>query len=407
MVKFIELGDILILAYETMYDTDWVYEELEKTGSVIIKGTYEFRKSDLYDDDISELFKAEHTVYFKFAQLEEDYFKVNSDILGIDFNLFIHKSTSLTQKSFTSERNVPIFPRINDLKPDDIYLGGNAPNAIPDSEFSRLLKQFPNSYEIRKYVNARVSAVVRNYVESKIDGEDSYQKYLNKKLSSPRSSILESYAEGEILKYTALLSKLEKMLKSEGSYSETQWQDEIIHMLLLIYPKYISIFKEAPVRDSYACKNRSIDFLLVDSSGNTDIVEIKKPFDKCIVTAGRYRDNYIPLRELSGTVMQVEKYIFHLTKWGKKGEDKLTEKYKTDLPSNFKIRITNPSGIIIMGRDNNLSLEQKQDFEVIKRKYKNVIDILTYDDLISRLHFTIEQLTKTSQRVQQSAPPAP
>ena len=59
----------------------------------------------------------------------------------------------------------------------------------------------------------------------------------------------------------------------------------------------------------------------------------------------------------------------------------------------MSIKITNPSGLIIMGRDNNLTAIQKQDFEVIKRKYKNVIDIITYDDLISRLKFTIAQLS--------------
>jgi len=93
--------------------------------------------------------------------------------------------------------------------------------------------------------------------------------------------------------------------------------------------------------------------------------------------------------------MQIEKYIFYLNKWGRKGEDKLTEYYKEELPKNFKIKITNPSGIIIMGRKKGLTEEQLQDFEVIKRKYKNVIDIITYDDLIERLEFTIGQWTET------------
>lgn len=76
--------------------------------------------------------------------------------------------------------------------------------------------------------------------------------------------------------------------------------------------------------------------------------------------------------------MQIEKYIFYLNKWGKKGEEVLTKKYKDELPKGFSIKITNPGGIIIMGRENNLSPSQKQDFEVIKRKYKNVLDIITY-----------------------------
>ena len=132
----------------------------------------------------------------------------------------------------------------------------------------------------------------------------------------------------------------------------------------------------------------------IDSNGNVDIVEIKRPFDNCIVTKNTYRDNHIPLRELSGTVMQIEKYIFYLNKWGKKGEDVLTNKYKEKLLDDFKIKITNPSGIIVMGRENCLSNIQREDFEVIKRKYKNIIDIITYDDLLKRLKFTIEQLKK-------------
>ena len=168
-----------------------------------------------------------------------------------------------------------------------------------------------------------------------------------------------------------------------------------MQIILLLYPKYIHVFKEAPVRDTYNNANRNIDYLLVDSSGNTDIIEIKKPFDKRIVTVRTYRDNYIPLRELSGTVMQIEKYIFYLNKWGRKGEDKLTAYYKDKLAENFKIKITNPSGIIIMGRKKGMTNEQLQDFEVIKRKYKNVIDIITYDDLLERLEFTISQWSET------------
>jgi hypothetical protein len=87
-----------------------------------------------------------------------------------------------------------------------------------------------------------------------------------------------------------------------------------------------------------------------------------------------------------------EKYIYHLNKSGNKGEDTLTERYKSKLPENFKIRITNPSALIIMGRDDDLSLDQRGDFEIIKRKYRNIVDIITYDDLLRRLRATIKAL---------------
>jgi hypothetical protein len=181
------------------------------------------------------------------------------------------------------------------------------------------------------------------------------------------------------------------MLKNSDQYNEKQWQKEILHIILLIFPKYIHVFKEVPVKDVYN-KTRKLDFLLVDSSGYADIIEIKKPFGSCIVSKNEYRGNHIPLRELSGTVMQLEKYIFYLNKWGVIGEKYLSSKYKNKLPNNFKIRITNPGGLIIMGRSNLLNNHQKEDFEVIRRKYKNVIDIMSYDDLIHRLENIIGKL---------------
>ena len=42
------------------------------------------------------------------------------------------------------------------------------------------------------------------------------------------------------------------------------------------------------------------------------------------------------------------------------------EKYAQQLPADLCITITNAGAIVIMGRDNNLTLEQKADFEVVK-----------------------------------------
>lgn len=56
------------------------------------------------------------------------------------------------------------------------------------------------------------------------------------------------------------------------------------------------------------------------------------------------------------------------------------------------INCNKQGAIVIMGRDNNLTQAQRQDFEVVKRKYKNIIDIITYDDLLRRLDFIGQQL---------------
>jgi hypothetical protein len=62
------------------------------------------------------------------------------------------------------------------------------------------------------------------------------------------------------------------------------------------------------------------------------------------------------------------------------------------------IRITSPKAMIILGRDRRtngssaLDASQQLDLEIIKRKYANMIDILTYDDLLRRLDNIIASL---------------
>lgn len=105
-----------------------------------------------------------------------------------------------------------------------------------------------------------------------------------------------------------------------------------------------------------------------------------------------YRENYIPTRALSGAIMQSEKYIYYLTKGGGKVEDDLNKQFNKILPPNYKFKVVNPKSIIIMGRTNNYDYQQKEDLEIIRRKYKNVIDIISYDDLLQRLRTTIDML---------------
>ena len=75
------------------------------------------------------------------------------------------------------------------------------------------------------------------------------------------------------------------------------------------------------------------------------------------------------------------------------GEKRLTERYSSRLPEKMRIRIVNPCGIIIMGRDNDLDDDQQRsDFEVYRRQSKNIVDVITYDDLLRRLERVLDQL---------------
>lgn len=397
MIEFEQSNGALLLRYEPMNGASWVPARLANDQALALKGTFYLKHRHLVEESFSEqdeeLAPDElETVSFQVATLDGEYFVFEREILGIDCDLLIHKDVQLTDRSFIAEKHVSIFKTIAALKPGRIVIGGDLSDSIPEQDFASLLSNFPRDHELKRYVLARVGSVVREFVDTKVDAERLFRNYVNKRLKKRTKDIVGLFRDEEIRKYKFLHEKLSEMLKEESGYNEAAWQAEILQIILLLNPKYIKALKGAPVVDTYKNVKRQIDILLVDASGNVDIVEIKQPFDNCIVTNSHYRDNFIPRRELSGTVMQVEKYVFYLNKWGRAGENYLTEKYKSELPLDFSIKITNPGGLIIMGRDSNLGKDQRQDLEVVKRKYKNVIDIVTYDDLLRRLEFIIKQL---------------
>ena len=387
MIKFRKENNFIILNYTPQADIDWILKKFKDNDTIFISRTFTFSKNDVYENSNEDIFQS--GIDFIVATLDKNYYKFDSDILSIEFNLYIEKNITIKREFFITYNNISIFHKINnilDTSQKEIFIGSHEDSNFPFASFERLVKSFPNSTELKHYANARIDLIIQEYLETEKNSEEIYQAYMNKKISFNDENILSYFSSYETDKYTKILSKLEDMLKNEDKYNEHQWQKEILQIIQLIYPKYIRAFENVKIRDTYKPTDRFLDFMLVDANGNIDIVEIKKPFgNKNIVSHSQYRDNHIPLKELSGSIMQIEKYIFYLNKWGKTGDDILTSDYKSQLPEGFNIKITNPSGLIIMGREDKLSLQQKSDFEIIKRKYKNIIDIMTYDDLIRRL----------------------
>ncbi len=404
MITFSLKEDKILLHYTPEREENWITEAIDKRPYITLKKTFTFWKELLIveketrDNEKDEFadFDEFETTTFLFAILDDEYYKVIRGVVTDKFDIYFHKTLLISVDYFVADSNVSVFKVISNIYKEDVYVGGEKQESLSAEAFDSLLKLFPTAYERKKYIEARVSSVFRNYFDNVKDAEKTYQKYVDKKLSAQGNNLSKTFLDYEIAKNNIILDKLKAMLLHEIDYSEHQWQDEILQIILLLYPKYLYVFKEVPVvaRLASGIKEKAIDFLLIDSNGNVDIIEIKKPFENAIITSGLYRDNYIPLRELSGTVMQIEKYIYYLNRWSEEGEKTLTAKYKNELPEGFEIKITNPGGIIIMGRELNLTAEQKRDFEVVKRKYKNIVDIITYDSLIDRLETTIKQMKK-------------
>lgn len=397
-INFKKVEDKLILVYTiTFSEKDWVRKMLEREGEVTFKRTFTFRNEHQYEIEEEEYDNYDYhehpPIGFVIGVEEDGYYRLDREVFGTKNNFYIQSNTTFRPKHFIAATKISIFSQIDRLVNEDIYIGGSFDKSMPFHAFLKMLSDFPTTHEKNLYSQARIASTIKNYFETTEDTEFKLNKYLNNKSSIKGSNLIKTFKEYELEKYTTIHEKLLVMLKSEDGYNENQWQDEILEIILLLYPKYIFACKTVYIKIDNKDR-RFLDFMLVDSDGYVDVIEIKKPFQNAIMANREYRGNYPPHKDLTGTIMQLEKYLFHLNRYGSKGESELSDKYSKNLPIGLNISITNPKGFVIMGRDNNLNKKQLADFEIVKRKYKNVLDIITYDDLLRRLKFTIEQIKK-------------
>mgnify|MGYP006255733067 CR=1 FL=1 len=127
---------------------------------------------------------------------------------------------------------------------------------------------FPTSHEVKLYRQAKVTSIIANYFENIIDKENVYKRYLNKKIPLNKSKLRNVFKDTEIYKYETLFEKLKSMLSNEIKYTEHQWQEEILQIILLLFPKYIDVYSEVRFNDIYSHKMRRLDYGLIDFMGN-------------------------------------------------------------------------------------------------------------------------------------------
>lgn len=396
---------------ELEYESDrwgsgkWVWDELTVHKKVFLSRVFRLKFSDLLNPPTPLEDPNGHKYRFQLGTFNGGYVDIPARILNIKNDLHIDRAVKVSRATFVAERNVSIFRRLSALldHSNPIVIGGTHPNAIPQDVFEELIKKFPNSLELDHYANARVYTILSEYLDGMKDARGRYDSYLNKKskvLPSTAKLDLKVLEKLEIEKYILIRDLISDALVNKKDLSENEWQKLMLQFLLLLFPKYIMVLENIPINDYYSDPTkkteRYIDIGLLDANGNLDVIEVKKPFDDKILRKSQYRDNSIPTTELSGSIMQAEKYLFHLSKWGVQGEKALNTRYAAKLPAGMEIRISNPKAIIIVGRDQiggaKMTGSQLLDFEVIKRKYANMMDIITYDDLLRRLNHTIAAL---------------
>ncbi|MDO8845913.1 Shedu immune nuclease family protein [Methylicorpusculum sp.] len=400
MIKLSKQDNKLLLIYQSDRYTDarWLDEKLKQDGDVTLRRTFTFSSADLITQDTPSDEMDDGKRIFLLGVMEEGYYKISKDILGLKNDLLLNASMKIETGTFIAHRDISVFRKIDDLIEEPIIAGGSNESAIPLADFELLLKTFPTSTELTHYARTRIARVLKDYFGTISDAESQLNQHLNRKKKLPNQSRDTIVSNFELQKFEYVYAELESMLADADSYAEKNWQTKILELLLFVFPKYIAVLENVHIKDFYSnpdqVTNRYIDLMLVDANGSVDIIEVKKPFSNALLSRHRYRDNFTPRKELAGSVMQAEKYLFHLNKWGRAGEQEIHQKRKGELPKEIELKITNPKAIILLGRDNDFNGEQRFDFEIIRRKYANMLDIMTYDDLLRRVANIIEMMKR-------------
>lgn len=415
--EFREKQGKLFLVYRAE-SVQWSLDYLTKGGAPLCGKVFFATKGKRVKVKDGELEEAE----FLLGNLEGEYYKIDKKIVQTTKPVFIHTKAikkldpySLFIKqpyydrklgngsgssAIPNTKNIALLPQIDHLFKQPIKIGGTDDDSIPVEHLLQVLEIFPDGKDVRRYMDMRIAHIIGEYISPIRDFAEFHDKLIatrNKKMSivTKNQSFEEVTRQQRIDLYSLAYEELCKMLEDKNFYvTEEGWQKKIIDIILLLYPKYILAKQRVPIKTEEG--NKFIDIALFDAGGFVDLIEIKKPEVGGVGVLRRalYRNNYVPSRELAGAIMQVEKYVYWLTRGGKASEEILQKKFGKELPAGVQVRIANPSGLIIFGRDIDFDRDQKRDFEIIKRKYKHVVEIMTYDDLLSRLGRIIEALRK-------------
>jgi len=390
-ISFEKRNDKLILVYVPAMGIDDIIKRLDTKDGVTIKHTF-FVTKELLCSDVEEDNDWEETLRFCIGTIGESYIELDSEVLGANHSFYFGNEIKLKPEMFTAYRNISILRKIDEVIERDFYIGGDweAHKGISKETFDNLISNFPKTAELDKYAHMRIAIIIKDYFPECDKYEAIYEKFIasrNSSYASPSSLLSDYNVQIELEQFTVAYHELKNMLDRYEAIDEKKWQEKIHNILQLLYPKYICCARE--IKFYGGGKNdKQPDFLLVDANGFVDILEIKKA-DVRMLT--QYRNNYVASREVSGAIQQIEKYIFCLNSSDKAKQD-VSDRLDEMLPNGLNVQVVNPQGILLVGRSNEFNEEQKKDFELIKRQYKHVADIMTYDDLLFRLGNIIESL---------------
>lgn len=384
--------DKLIMHYIPSSD----YNEIKNKIELDEEPLYSRRTFTITKRDVVEFIDEKEEICVQIGIKKDNLILLNKEIFNINHEFAFQCGIEIKDEYIIHDTISIVYEISNTLKRDfivikDEYISAYmSKDVVPLSRFEKLIQSFPHKGELYLYKLKTIDRIIGDCFSKPLGYLHRYENYIKKYRENLKYDIpinLDIDKNLKVEKYRSIIEKMNVMLSDQGE-TEENWQKQIAQFVLLLYPKYVICLEKVKIK-GVDDSSKELDFLLIDDQGNADILEIKKPFESCVLGKSLYRKNYVPKRELSGAIMQCQKYIFSLLAYKDENEKKIN-KSQSDKLKNIKVRLINPHAIIFCGRNAGFSEQQYEDFEIIKRNNTNIIDIVTYDDLIKRLQNAID-----------------
>lgn len=377
------------VCYSPEYGLGYMHGKFNEDEPVIIKHAFVVTPELLREENDEGIEEAK----FCIGELIGDYIHLFPEVTRTNHNFYFAKDIRFKLSLFVAQRGISILDKIDEVIDRDFYVGGDweKKQGISMDAYMELINKFPKTAELDKYARYRISHVLKEYYPECDRYEQLYDKYMSK-LRGKHSVKAEEMAVDfnrkiDLEQFRIAHQELSEMINDLG-VDEAEWQRKIHNILRLLYPQYIYCVREVQF-PGMGKEEKRPDFLMVDVHGFVDILEIKKATVRVLT---QYRNNYVPSREFTGAIQQIEKYAFCLNSVNE-AKEKVSAVLSTHVAEGFAIQILNPQGILLLGRSNDFTPQQRSDFELIKRQYKHIADIMTYDDLLCRLKNIIAALS--------------
>ena len=377
------------ICYSPEYGLDYMHRKFNEDEPLIIKQAFVVTPELLREENNEGI----EEVKFCIGELMGDYIRLFLDVTRTNHTFYFAKDIRFKLSLFVAQRGISILEKIDEVISRDFYVGGDweKNHGISTDAYMELINKFPKTAELDKYARYRISHILKEYYPECDRYEQLYDKYMSKlrlKASGESTKVdVDFNKKIDLEQFKIAYQELSEMIDDTG-VDESEWQRKIHSILRLLYPQYIYCAREVqfPGIDK---NDKRPDFLLVDVHGFVDILEIKKATVRVLT---QYRNNYVPSREFTGAIQQIEKYAFCLNSVNS-AREKVAVALSTHVAEGFSIQILNPQGILLLGRSHEFTPQQRSDFELIKRQYRHIADIMTYDDLLQRLKNIVTALS--------------